>query len=48
MPANMTPKHDGHETVVSAEPQYSQRAGSALGAGAPHEGQLSENGMEGS
>ena len=45
MPANMTPKQEGHETVVRAEPQYSQRPGSALGTAAPQEGQFSESGM---
>jgi hypothetical protein len=45
IPANMTPRHLGHETLVSPEPQYSQRAASALGAAAPQAGQLSEKAM---
>jgi hypothetical protein len=42
MPANIGPKHAGHAMAVSAEPQYSQRAESAVGAGAPQEGQFSD------
>src|SRR5512133_481709 len=45
MPANIVPKHDGHATVVSVEPQYSQRVASAPCAGAPHVGQLREEAM---
>jgi DNA-binding transcriptional ArsR family regulator len=46
MPANIAPKHEGHETVVSADPQYSQREASAFGAGAPQDGQLREKAMD--
>jgi hypothetical protein len=42
MPPNIGPKHDGHAVTVSADPQYSQRADIALGAGAPHAGQFSD------
>jgi hypothetical protein len=46
MPANITPKHDGHPMAVSVEPQYSHRVASGLGAAAPQVGQFSEAGME--
>jgi hypothetical protein len=45
MPANIGPKHDGHAVDVNAEAQYSHRAADALGAGAPHAGQLSDETM---
>jgi hypothetical protein len=45
MPTNIAPKHDGHDVVVSVEPQYSQRDASGPAAGAPQVGQLSEAGM---
>ena len=39
IPANIAPKHDGHATLASADPQYSQLAAPAL-AGAPQFGHI--------
>jgi hypothetical protein len=45
MPTNIAPKHEGHDVVVSVDPQYSQRAAVGPAAGAPHVGQFSEAGI---
>ena len=42
MPANIAPKHFGHDAAVRCEPQYSHFTALGSDAGAPQVGQLSD------